>query len=168
MADFKIQGPFEVPFLQNPGGRCIDEKRLTQFWENNGCQDQVGCYVFGISHSRGTLPYYTGRTISSFKNECFQPHKLKKYHNALTRSRRGKPIMFFAILDRRSGPKNKKAIQILEERLIGLGIRRNPDLANISNTREDDISLPGVMGSPQGRPSSSTSSFRRMMGLKKT
>ncbi len=167
MASFSIVGPIDIPTITRPGGKAIDRDRLDDFWADANCGGRVGCYVFGIRHGRGTLPYYAGRTMKSFATECFQPHKLTKYHDALTHIRRGTPVMYFVVLEATRGRPNRNAIRALEERLIGLGIRRNQQMGNVSGTREDDIIVRGVMGSVRGRPTVEAQAFRLMMGLVK-
>ncbi len=166
MATFTVVGPAVIPTLSGRGGgRSVDRDGLAEFWETADCGNRIGCYVFGIRSGRGTLPYYAGRTRAAFERECFTADKLTKYHYVLTGVARGKPVMFFAILDVARGRLNTKAVAALEERLIGLGLRRNDGMANVSGTREDDLTVRGVMGDGRGRPTSAASAFRSMMGL---
>jgi len=79
MTTFKVYGPFAIPVTNGKGGRMVADDR-TDFWEDSGCEDKVGCYIFGIRQGRGTKPYYAGRTTKGFGAECFQSHKLVKYH----------------------------------------------------------------------------------------
>lgn len=73
--------------------------------------------------------------------------------------------MYFVVLDRTRGRPNVSAIVGLEERLIGLGMQRNPLIANVSGTREDEIIVRGVLGAGRGRPTAAASAFKAMMGL---
>ena len=165
MASFKVVGPVEVPTISGKGGKSVKMSGLKQFWLDAGCGDKVGCYVFAIRHGRGTMPHYAGRTAYKFSSECFQHHKLSNYHRALTTVAKGTPVMFFVVLTPTKGPKNTKAIKALEERLIGLGMRRNPNMANIKKVPKDEPVVAGVMGASPGKPSSSASAFRKMIGL---
>jgi hypothetical protein len=166
MASFTIVGPFVVPVVVGRGGgRVIDRSRLAEFWADANCGRHVGCYVFGIRSGRGTLPYYAGRTTNSFEGEAFQPHKITKYNEVLIDVVRGTAVMYFAVLDRSRGPRNETAVIALEERLIGLGMQRNPNMANVSGTREDAIIVHGVMGPRRGRPTVPASAFKAMMGV---
>jgi hypothetical protein len=165
MASFSIVGPIEIPVEVRPGGKLIDRSFLGEFWDEAGCMDRVGCYVFAI-RNRGVLPYYAGRTTNSFGAECFEPHKITKYQDALTHVRRGSPVMFFAVLDINRGRRSGSAIRMLEERLIGLGLQRNERMTNVSGTRRDDLIVRGVMGGTGGgRRPGAANQFRTMMGL---
>jgi hypothetical protein len=166
MASFSVVGPVRIPvFVGRSGGRSVDRDGFMEFWGEAGCADRIGCYVFAIRSGRATLPYYAGRTTNSFQNECFTADKLTKYHYVLVDVARGTPVMYFAVLDQTRGRPNTRAIFALEERLIGLGLRRNEWMANVSNTREDNLVVRGVMGSARGRRPDAASSFRAMMGL---
>jgi hypothetical protein len=164
MATFSIAGPIEIPVEVRPGGKLIDRSGLGAFWDEVGCGDRVGCYVFAI-RNRGLLPYYAGRTTNSFASECFEPHKITKYQDALTHVRRGTPVMFFAVLDVNRGRPSESAIMTLEERLIGLGLQRNERMTNVSGTRRDELLVRGVIGPGRGRPTAEAQEFRKMMGL---
>jgi hypothetical protein len=166
MASFTVVGPALIPVrIGRGGGRSVDRDALDDFWENAGCADRIGCYVFGIRSGGGTLPYYAGRTVNSFANECFTADKLTKYHYVLMDVARGRPVMYFAVLDVTRGRPNETAIRALEERLIGLGTQRNPRMANVSNTREEDIVVHGVLGPRRGRPTVAAAAFKGMMAI---
>jgi hypothetical protein len=166
MASFTVVGPVVIPVRTGrAGGKSIDRDRLHEFWEDAGCAERIGCYVFGIRTGRGTLPYYAGRTLNSFEYECFTADKLTKYHYVLMDVTRGTPVMFFAMLDVTRGRRNESAVRALEERLIGIGTQRNPRMANVSNTREDDLVVNGVLGPRHGRPTVAASAFKAMMAI---
>lgn len=167
MASFTVLGPIEVPFTKAKGGKYIEAttSSLQDFWDEAECGDKAGCYVFGIKHGRGTTPHYAGRTTKTFAKECFQSHKLAKYHKALTSVATGKPVMYFVIPGAGKGRLNVTAIKILEERLIGLGVKRNPNMTNIQGTKKTEIVIKGVMGAGRGAPSKAASAFRKMVGL---
>lgn len=129
------------------------------------CGSNAGCYIFGLRSGGGTIPYYAGRTAKTLKNECFQAHKLAKYHAALVSVAKGTPVMFFLVPAVSKGPKNVSAINVLEERLIGLGLKRNANMTNIKGTKKDEPIIKGVTGGSIGKPSKSASAFRKMIGL---
>jgi hypothetical protein len=166
MASFTVVGPVLIPVLVGrAGGKSVDRDRLEEFWDGAGCAQRIGCYVFGIRTGPGTLPYYAGRTLNSFRNECFTADKLTKYHYVLMNIARGTPVMYFTMLDVTRGRTNETAVRALEERLIGLGMQRNTRMANVSNTREEDIVVHGVMGPRRGRPTVPAGGFKAMMGI---
>lgn len=165
MATFTVLGPFIVPTKSGKGGKSINTTALNTFWTEADCGAKAGCYIFGIRFGRGTVPYYAGRTAKTLKSECFQSHKLAKYHNALTTVAKGTPVMFFLVPAISKGPKNLSAIKTLEERLIGLGLKRNANMTNIQGTKKDEPVITGVTGGGKGKPSKSASDFRKMIGL---
>jgi hypothetical protein len=166
MASFTVVGPVVVPVVTGPGGKSVDTSstQIQKFWNAAGCGGKAGCYVFGIRHGRGTIPYYAGKTTKKLAGECFQSHKLTKYHKALTSVAKGTPVMFFLVPAATRGRVNSTAIKSLEERLIGLGVKRNPDMTNIHGTKKTEIVIKGVAGSGRGKPTKSASAFRKMVG----
>ena len=163
MATFKVYGPFAIPVIAGKGGRSIDDDLLA-FWEDSGCEYKVGCYIFGIRQGGGTKPYYAGRTTKTFGSECFQAHKRVKYHKALMSVTRGTPVMFFLAPVVARGRVNAKSIKELEQRLIGLSLKRNLEMTNIQGKSSDNLVITGVMGS-RGRPDDSASALRKTLGL---
>ena len=63
MAEFLIEGPYEVPFEQRPGGRVI---LYNDFWtQTDDLRDlaqERGCYVFAIRAGKGATPIYVGKS----------------------------------------------------------------------------------------------------------
>jgi len=104
-----------------------------------------------------------GCTLKNFDAECFQPHKLEKYNDAIT-AHHGRPKMYFLVLD---GKHNKKTIKTLEITMIGLGMERNPAMRNVMHTRKDEILVTDVLGARKGKGASLKSArlFRRAMGI---
>jgi len=169
VASFTVTGPFEIPTrVGRTGARHVDSRALDEFWEVAGCDERIGCYVFGIRSGRGTIPHYVGRTTASFEGECFQQHKIGKYNDVLLDTLKGTPVMYFVTLDRGRGRPNETAIFALEERLIALGKQRNPELKNISGTKETAITVHRVMGAGrvQGAPRIPERRFKAMMAIR--
>jgi hypothetical protein len=165
MAKFRVLGPFKVPLVKNRGGRHIDTASLNEFWEQTDCRNDRGCYVFGVRSGRGSPPYYVGKATKGFGQECFSPHKLNKYNQALTKTRRGTAIMYFAWLDQERGKPNSRAISDLEEYLIDTALNRNDALENIQGTQKAELVIVGVLRSGKGKPSQASKRFRAMMGI---
>jgi len=72
--------------------------------------------------------------------------------------------MFFLAPAAGRGRVNVKAIKALEERLIGLSLKRNVNMTNIQGTKSDELVITGVMGS-SGRPDDSAKALRKTLGL---
>jgi len=165
MAEFVVHGPFEIPVRREPRATLIDQVALeAKFWENSGCRARRGCYVFGLRAGGGITPFYVGMTVNSFEQECFTPHKLLKYVEALARRKARTPVMFFVAEDGPGRP-NAAAIAKLEQQLIDLAVDQNDDLLNIVGTNTEPIIVRGTLGPHHGRASEVTRMFRRMMGL---
>lgn len=164
MPKFEITGPYNIPVVKNAGGRHIDEHGLKAFWEESGCKDARGCYIFGIRSGGGILPYYVGKATNSFGSESFTDEKLKKYHRVLTKFKIGVPVMFFVWLNQSRGVPNRSAIGELEDLLIGIAYSRNPDLENVHGIKKSDIIIGGVLRS-RGKPTHAAKKFRSMMAM---
>lgn len=57
MADFVIDGPYDIPYMWKPGGRTMD---YAEFWnrsdEVKDLQRERGCYVFAVRAGKGVTP----------------------------------------------------------------------------------------------------------------
>lgn len=165
MAEFTVQGPFEVPVRHEVSARVIDEDNLEErFWKLNDCGSRRGCYVFGLRTARGIIPFYVGKTVVSFESECFQAHKMVKYLHAIAKRLKGTPVMFFVCTEGKGIYEHP--IARLEEQLIGLAVARNDDLLNIVGTNDEPIVIRGVLGHGKGRSSGVATKFKKMMGIR--
>ena len=166
--NYETFGPFEVPRKDAKTGRVLDFDKgvLNEFWRkidetHPGLSGAVGCYIFAIQAPRGFTPWYVGKTEKSFKGECFELQKKEKYRNVFDDILKGTPVL---ILVARCTPKTGKLAKppnpksgeadYVEQLLINKALSKNPQLANIKNTRFfRDIIVPGVLNSPKGKPS---------------
>ena len=168
---FYPYGPFEIVRDKLCISENKDDKKI--FWENvesiaDGLSDACGCYAFIIRNKI----WYIGRTKKQgFKGECFTDHKLKIYNKALIQHQ-GKPrLMLVAKLtdaDRFSQPSDSHGdIIFLEKMLIGLSLKRNPDLINIKDTKLlRHMAVPGVINTWQGAGAAKSVQFlKRSLGI---
>lgn len=155
-----------------------DRNDIQSFWNDvetdgeEGLPDAVGCYVFGIRAGKGTVPWYVGLAEKqSFKLECFSPHKLNHFNNAIAKKKVTPIILFIARCtssDRFSRPSANGYIdiRILETMLIGLAVKRNPYLLNIRGTKVlRDMVVPGIINTQQGGQSASTLELKAMLSI---
>ena len=122
----------------------------------------IGCYMFtmGKSHIK---PWYVGKTVNSFRNEIFTPHKLRHYNEVINRGHRGPPgIYLFPLLNdnytsytKLSGARSSnRQIEWLEKTLIGMAYSQNQNIQNVKDvTGAKRINVRGIIGQPMaGRP----------------
>lgn len=164
---FLVEGPFDVPFNEEPGGRSIDVstgRAVFQDPEARILKSSKGCYVFGIRGSRGLItPWYIGKTARrDFESECFTNDKLFKYSRALMKAGRGKPVLFFVVHPRARGKPNATAIEQLETFLIQLGVAANAELLNKTKREGRWWSIRGFEGN--GRANAAAKSLARTLG----
>jgi hypothetical protein len=175
--NFFPQSPFEIPRQAN-GLIAADKGARTAFWNmvdeatEPDISGGIGCYIFSIRAGRGSLPWYVGMAEKqSFRDECFTPHKINHYNNAIA-GRKGTPMI---TLISKYTPGNKivtpnggehRDIQFLETMLISSALRRNPDLSNKQDTKLlRDMVVPGLINSPQGKAYASVTEFRDLIGV---
>lgn len=166
MTEYKVYGPYKVPVIKKPAGRRIGE--IVDFWNTKKTRrltKRCGIYVFGMRAGRGIVPYYVGKTTNKFEFECFQPHKLDKYNEALTEYKRGRPVIFFLARPIKRGVVKEKEIGQIEDLLIQLASVRNRELLNIKGKKRPKWSIAGVIRGTQGQPSIATKSFKKMMNM---
>ncbi len=165
---YEIVGPLKIPHQKHERGRYIEEENLPKFWDDHQAKkikSKRGCYVFAMKARRGIVPWYVGKTTKSFENECFQSHKLVKYHKAMVK-KMGCPVLFFIVYPDKQGARNNKQIKEIENFLIQLAATRNEDLLNIQgNSKKEDWSISGATGGGRGQPSSPAKSFKKMIGI---
>ena len=96
MTLYTVYGPHKIPTKRLHKGRRIEEP--DEFWQQSSelesLRNRQGVYVFGMRAGLGITPYYVGKTVREFEDECFAYHKLDKYHEAIN-NQAGKPVMFF-------------------------------------------------------------------------
>ena len=166
MSVFDVYGPFEVPHVIYRKRRRVDTTSLRSFWlGTEGLGNQRGCYVYAFRSGAGYKPFYVGRATVNFRQECFTPHKLGHYNDALHGRPKARPWMFFVVLRSRRGKPNLTDIALAENFLIQAGLTRNQWLSNIKGTKQAGWSIQGVLRSKTGKPSSSAIDFRHLMGI---
>jgi hypothetical protein len=172
--EFVPFGPFPLPRLSR---KKIDVTKRAQFWRgidarHPGLSKAVGCYVFAITASTGTLPWYIGKTTKlAFARETWATHRLVQYQDILRRRRLGTPLLFlvakrtpqgrFARPTKRGG----SDIDLLEALMLESALLRNRKLQNPRSTRHlQSISLSGFINAKPGRPSRSAQHLAHVLG----
>lgn len=164
MTTFEVSGPLKVPFTQHIGGKEISSGDVSKFWKLHPAYERLrGCYVFGVRAGKGIVPWYVGKTTAKFKGEIFQSDKIKKYHSAMTRTKRGAPVLFLVCYPIKHGKPNAKEIEQLENTLIRQGKYANEHLLNKQKIPRETWSISGVYRSAAGKPSKSAILFRRLL-----
>jgi hypothetical protein len=163
---FDVHGPRQIPTVQgHRGSRYIGPDQGPEFFvENDDLAQERGCYVFGMRSGGGITPWYVGKTTKSYESECFQPHKLVKYSEAL-HSGVGSPVLFFLVHPRGRGPPSKWAIEELETFLIQTAFTRNPKLLNKTKRGIVYWGIQGLLRGRQGKPSDAARSFGEALWL---
>jgi hypothetical protein len=176
---FKVYGPFSMPEGRS-GLITLDADERWSFWEEveeavDGLSEACGCFIFAISPpGGGPKPWYVGRACKqSFRNECFQPHKINVYNNILAEYKSGTPELYLLAKRTPGGAHFAKPsfnghgdIEELEEVLIGIAYARNKRLLNIHGTKFlKNAVVPGVMNSPPGNPGVAAMALKRLLGL---
>jgi len=169
---FEIYGPYDVPRKGRWVRRSRADKR--QFWkmvkeDESSLPDACGCYLFAI---RGKVWYVGLAERQSFCSECFSGHKLLQYNEAL-QSVSGNPSLYLIPKvtpgDRFARPSinGHKDIRLLENLLIGVALRRNPNLQNVRGTKLlREMNVPGVLNSRQGQARAArVQSLKRILGI---
>jgi hypothetical protein len=171
---YDVYGAFEIPMNDR---RRIERTEIRNFWgtaelDCEGIADGVGCYVFGIRSSGGpnVVSWYVGKTSKSFRQECFQPHKLLHYNEALSEYKRGRPMLFLLPKLTGKGKLSKNGgtadIDYLEKYLISTAINANQNLYNIKDTKIlRELSVVGIYRSQKGAWHSSSQSLKRTLKL---
>lgn len=168
MRDYSVYGPFKIPFKRpNGGGRLSEKDDIRKFFSSNKVQslsDKNGVYIFAIQNQSMT-PGYVGKTGRTFAKECEANHKILKYNKVLSDYKKGNPVMFFIAP---FGTKKKARagdVKHIESFFIELGYGVNESLVNERGLKKPKWSIPGVLRSGQGKPSSSAKAFRKMMKI---
>jgi len=173
---FYPHAPFEVPRGER-GLIATNKKQFGEFWErvdeelDEDISGSIGCYIFSIRAGKGILPWYVGLAEKqSFKKECFTPHKINHYNNAIA-GRKGTPLL---TLVSKYTPGNKNVgptggahrdIQHLETMLIANCLSRNVALLNIRDTKLlREMTVPGLINGGKGKPTASVAMFKALIG----
>lgn len=170
--DLIVSGPFEVPFVKSEAGiKCIDSAQVKAFWakaEAAPFQLKQGVYVFATRAGKGYRPIYVGKSTKGFKGECFTPHKLHHYAQALSNGDKGSPVMFFIALPGSPRKVAAKVIREMEDLMIQFAAAKNPKLRNKVGTKAADWTIKGVVRGGKGKKSKTATAFTTMMGITKT
>ena len=118
-----------------------------------GLPDACGCYVFLV----GTRAWYIGKAEKqTFRMECFSAHKLNQYNKALQYVQ-SVPRLIFLVKITPAGYAAKhsknghKDIELLEKLLIGVALRKNPDILNVKDTKLlREMHVPGLINTGKG------------------
>lgn len=171
-----------------PAGPFILEKKtnglinatnvyLNNFWdaideEYYNLSMACGCYIFATRAGKGVTPWYIGKAEKqSFSQECFQPHKINHYNDAIA-NKAVTPVLF--LLPKSTYNDNYARLSIngsqdictLEAMLIATAIKKNQSLLNIKGTKlYKEMVVPGILNSPQGKPDNTVQLFKKMMGV---
>ena len=143
---------------------------------NNELQNCIGCYAFGMQTKQSLKIWYVGQTLAKdgFRSEIFQTHKVNHY-TRVAAERCGQPVMFLFPLMTQAGKFSKDrsssadTIDWLERTLIAMSLKKNPELANVKETRfQRGIWVYGLLGEqPAGRPFPERKAVRQAFGLEK-
>jgi hypothetical protein len=170
---FQVHGPFELPRLGRRILRTPADRKL--FWASvdeavPGLSDSCGCYVFTV---RGQVWYVGLAERQSFKKECYIPHKVLLFDDALHAVGGNAALIFIpkiTLKERFAKPTKGTypAVHLLEDMLIGLAINRNYRLLNIRGTKFlKEMRVPGIINTPQGGARSlSVQALKKALGTR--
>ena len=178
MSNYHTYGPFELPRKSGVNKKVFDSSNPAEkkFWEQvekheNGLPKARGCYIFAMRAGGGITPWYVGQSKTGFNKECFQPSKKNQYYDVIN-ANNGTPILF--LVARRTlanmgffkGVFSKSEADFVERHLIGLALRKNPNLKNNKNTRYlKKLKIQGVLNNPKGPPSKTVTELRSALGI---
>jgi hypothetical protein len=169
--DLIVSGPFEIPFkVSDACIKCIDTPHAKLFWEKAETEPfhyKQGVYVFATRAGKGFRPIYVGKATKAFKNECFTPHKLHHYAQALCNGAKGRPVMFFIAAQGKTNRVPANIIREIEDLMIQFAVAKNPGLRNKIGTKVADWTIKGVVRGGKGKKSKTASAFTTMMGISK-
>jgi len=169
---YEIYGPYNVPRNGRWVSRHRDDKR--EFWDDVHADVEClpgayGCYLFAI---RGRIWYVGLAERQSFERECFALHKIVQYNEALQRVSGQPSLLFIPKItpgDRFARPSRNGHgdIRFLESLIMGIAIRRNPDLQNIRNTRLlREMNVPGILNTRRGQARwGAVQDMKRVLGI---
>jgi hypothetical protein len=155
---YQTFGPFEIPRTNDLN--AVEDDRMSEFWaeiesEHPGLTTAAGCYVFGISASRGLRPWYVGKANgnSGFRQEACNHRNLRNYEKVLRAQGRGRPVLFLIarLKPVREGFANsppESEILWIEKSLIAFGAEANKSLINKHGRRYlAECHIPGLLNS---------------------
>ena len=134
-----------------------------------GLSEACGCYVFSIRRRA----WYVGMAARQpFCQECFSIHKIDQYNYALQRVS-GDPLLHVIAKLTPTGRFASPAaggyrdIEFLESMLIGMALRQNEDLQNVSGTRFlREMKVPGILRTEKGEGNlGPVKSLRDVLGI---
>lgn len=175
--NFSAAGVFEIKRQKN---RHVDvsPRSKKEFWslvekEYPGLRHAAGCYVFVTFNSRSAVPWYVGKAErQSFEKEVFALHKVHHYNEVLA-SQKGTPYVFLIPRVKASRVPCKPtraetpSIRLLEMLLIGMALRRNPQLRNTRDTSLlRKLNIEGLLNSKiRGRPGTASLHLRKALSM---
>jgi len=173
---FAVYGPFRLS-RKRKGVIADDSGEIREFWEYvddwvPSLPDAIGCYVFCVN----SKPWYIGKTVKSFRRECYTDAKLKMYNRAYDKIKKGVPKLFFLAQETPAGNnfrkarKNRKSLLIdnLELMLIGMALETNPSLLNVKDTRwQKNLEVKGFLRSKHSLGGEDAKQLRKMFGMSK-
>ena len=166
--DLEVRGPFFVPYtLSAKRIKQIDSKEAKAFWELDGPKavaTKQGVYVFALKAAHGYRSVYIGKAGRNFKQEIFQPHKLKTYAHEFSEGAPGTPCFFFVCPKGNNNKVPADTCKEIETFLIQLAVQKNPRLRNDRHTTLAAWSSAGLIRS-NGRPSATACSFSKLIGM---
>jgi hypothetical protein len=166
MIEFEPCGPFEVLFEKNSKGvKHIKDKKQSELWEESECGERVGVYIFGIRTGGGITPWYVGRTVKGFSQECFQHHKLNKYNEALHSVDIGTPVIFFICEPIKKGRNNMSFIDAVETLVINYAQKKNPEITNVHKRSKEEWVIKGITQPQRGKSSKIIKDLKNVLGI---
>jgi hypothetical protein len=170
--EYTIHGPFKM--TKSKSGLVDKSNRAKkEFWDKvektEPClPSSSGCYLFAIRAGKGIKPWYVGvASRQPFRNECFAPHKIIIYDEALV-GKKGTPLLFFVAKRTKRGKfvkpgKNASPVNAyLETILIGAALDKNPKVMNMKKTKFlKGMCVPGLLNTRKKKPSQSEAEFKK-------
>lgn len=173
---FSVFGPFDMPRSNGLVDSSTPAKK--SFWASveakaPGLSSACGVYVFVVKARRGSLPWYVGLTTKrNFKNEAYGAHQVNHYNPAVVGKSGVSAQLYFLAKQTPTGrfakpsPNSHPDIEFLETFMFGVALNRNGNLRNAKNTKFlKNICVPGVINSPQRKPSKPERSLKAALGL---
>ncbi|MBW1745889.1 MAG: hypothetical protein JRJ25_06070 [Deltaproteobacteria bacterium] len=174
---FYPYGPFKIDKKSNGLIQATNE-HFKNFWkaideEYTSLSQACGCYIFATKAGKGITPWYIGKAEKQpFAKECFQPHKINHYNEAIAH-KAVTPLLFLLPKSTENDNYSKPSVNghqdvsILETMLIGIAIEKNPSLLNIKGTKIfKEMVVPGVLNSPQGKPDITVLALKQALGVR--